>query len=676
MEAIPPVLLIVWPWMALPAAGFLLNNLSGDRLTLYLAALVRWRSHIAGKSLAILTLAYVFVLLLNSLSLSSAMDHERVDDPAILLQLKNPIVLRWPRKGRLLRTSDFESPDLRFYVSQQDAEFDDLVAGHQSKLGTVSEAAFGDIERRLLEDLKETPQQFVEAVEGNPSARIWLLEVIKMERFGAASTMYLVEPFHQTVDPIEPATLQGKLAVYAAQRIAAFVLAALAFVFLWERGGDSKSARWAGLWLVGAAVTCLLEVAGLVSTASTSGLAIVSLGSSSVAGDMLPTYWAAIRWVPVLIAVLFATGILHWIMYFHLQIQPGLLHGNARPSRFQRARWCLGPPVLVLAMGVVLANILPERTPFGAMVVVSTLGVAAVHLVRRTRIMSRMVLDSEPEQSWPMIGVYFLTSALVAMALFQGDTFSWSSTSWAYIGGAILIALFGGHFVLRSGLFAISGVRNFAYLGSALILPVLFEFAEGVTAETTSRIGIFTEQGGRLAGILIVVLMVQPLSRLLEGLFRRIASPVLARTRKKADELLEASISARSQEELQTLTSELFEDLRLERYTLYSRTGAGQLEPVANRLGYQVPPLDFSDRLCKLLVRNRQGIVLGRVHMAWKFFFDQFELRRIQGDLGSGHLLPLCLGRSLRGILFVPEAEIAGKAGDMGLAQLVNDLGV
>ena len=160
----------------------------------------------------------------------------------------------------------------------------------------------------------------------------------------------------------------------------------------------------------------------------------------------------------LVIAGLFFMGILHWIMYFHVQVQPGLLHSKARPSRFQRARWCLGPRVLVLTIGATLTHILPERTPFGAMVVVSTLGVAAVHLVRRTRIMSRMVLDSEPEQSWPMIGVYFLTSALVAMALFQGDTFSSSSTSWAYIGGAILIALFGGQFVLRSDLFAISGV--------------------------------------------------------------------------------------------------------------------------------------------------------------------------------------------------------------------------
>lgn len=67
--------------------------------------------------------------------------------------------------------------------------------------------------------------------------------------------------------------------------------------------------------------------------------------------------------------------------------------------------------------------------------------------------------------------------------------------------------------------------------------------------------------------------------------------------------------------------------------------------------------LELSTQLLDFLSRQKGLINLDRVALEWRFFFVQFELHRLQQDLRDRYLLPLRLGKSLRGLLLLPDRE-------------------
>ena len=86
--------------------------------------------------------------------------------------------------------------------------------------------------------------------------------------------------------------------------------------------------------------------------------------------------------------------------------------------------------------------------------------------------------------------------------------------------------------------------------------------------------------------------------------------------------------------------------------------------------------IPLSDALRKFLVREPQFHDLEQAPYEWRYFFLQFELYRLQHFTGCGYLLPICLGPSLRGLLFIPGDDTSGKKYRLGIDEYLSASGL
>ena len=199
------------------------------------------------------------------------------------------------------------------------------------------------------------------------------------------------------------------------------------------------------------------------------------------------------------------------------------------------------------------------------------------------------------------------------------------------------------------------------------------------------KAAFFSEIGAEILGVLIVILVLKPLWTILERLIELLTIPKLRRIEQGVDRALEAVVDAENDTDRRTEAGELFEGLGVRHYAFYARARNGTFEISISRMpgepGNNPLPAAFplSKHLREFLGRKRTFVDLYNVPMEWACFFQQFELYGIREGTRCRYLLPICLGKSVRGLLLLPGGRdeeaickdpIASNLGALGMAAI------
>lgn len=691
-EYITPLILFAWPSLISRNLIKPQYKIQGDPLLIYKASLTRWKFYIFGKLLSLLFLSAIFVILLNSLSIRSTLDRTSPDQPIsayLTDHVTKPNIFLSYVKGDLLRLGDLQSEKKLIFQSQPDTLFDDslisLIPDYDSSpermlfsYALLDENAYEKFSTQALRVIS-TLEQLDSAIRSIQSEHLWLLSEKSNDR---DSTIWVLEPLHRTLLTTTSQKLMSYLDATLAQSVLGLVLALLSFIFLWERGGDSKSGFWIGIWFAGTAFFCVMGPASLNGVQIENNLALLS--RSSLFGVALSYYWHILIGISQVAAAIYLNGLLGWILYYTLRISPNVQNLSHVKKRQKFIEYAIFPWAAIFIGVVLINNYFPRLEPLLTspliLITLEALGIVPFHFITKNKFTDTKYETLEMGQYGCLIALLattLLIGVITSDQLYDSNLiFQKYAPFWLYIMAAGLVLVLGSYYIFKNTHFQSSSVKDISFLGTSIVLPIVFQFVENLTVDATRELGFFTQQGGQMAGILAVVLLLQPLLRLFENFFSRLSDPLHSKTSQKADILLEASISSNNTSDIESLIDKLLIDLNLREYVLFSRVEENSFTSSINKTNSDYSPIELSSQMIKMLRNHKKGVRLNNFHMEWKFFFLQFELARARDLLGYGFIVPLCLGNSLRGFLFVPDKVAEDKSSKTNSAQLINDLGV
>ena len=181
------------------------------------------------------------------------------------------------------------------------------------------------------------------------------------------------------------------------------------------------------------------------------------------------------------------------------------------------------------------------------------------------------------------------------------------------------------------------------------------------------------------------MLVLKPLWTALERLIELVTIPKLRRIEQGVDSTLEAVVDAENETDRRTEVGQLFDQLGVRKYAFYARGRKGAFEICISRMHSEpgnnpaTAAFPLSKHLREFLGRKRTFVDLHNAPMEWECFFQQFELYGIRERTRCRYLLPICLGKSVRGLLLLPDGRdeeaickdpVASNLGALGMAAI------
>lgn len=486
------------------------------------------------------------------------------------------------------------------------------------------------------------------------------------------------------------------------------VCAILAFLFLWSRGGDSGVGLWTGVYLVSLAFSALVvDFAYVVEGNEATELADV--GENLTRHALLAFHAMSESSAPGAVArflFLVVYGGAWTLVFLASAAQPILFLRLCWPTPEDGSRFSVWTKRVLKFVAVFFAaavigavfTVFRLNMFVGRLVIVSALVLAGVLLRRRTRARTEV-----PVLGWEFAAAWFLVEAAAYLAIvafsrnagflrFASVPFSaggWTLTPAAVVCGsaAALAALLCFRMCLRRGFLRMLTPGRLAFAVFAVAIPCLAELSEQLVERVFEGSVLSSELGDEMLGVLVVVLLFAPCWDLLCNRLRRLSVRQLPKVERSAERALESLLDEDPALAFQDSIRAALAAVPLRRYAFYARTSPRSFVLVASEDAPAELPLSFeaSRHLQKRLAKLHAAFDLAALAWTRSLFFQSFELHRIGTALagGSGRepdgiVLPIRLGRSLRGILYAPaegETGMPGLSNDE-VTDAVNDLGL
>jgi hypothetical protein len=684
------------------------------------AAHARFLRHWGGWMLAIAVGLFPFWMFLNCLGLKDRLDSaahalERgMDDPVIRTGRETRDVWFWATQGRLLRQSDLTSSAQTLYGG----DFSGAAAGPSGAWGapdpiwagmTIGQqidpayvAAYeqilvlierprssglflpADVQHRMGEILERYRIHSEAQFDGLVSGRTNTGDILTVLAFEPPSPGRRASPDRELAYaerlyawPL-PETWPAAFATFYWWFLwpALLTISALGFVFLWRRGGDSPVARWIGIGLVAHAGSTFFWFAEYFRPAIVHQLEIEALGSSL----------SGLLTVIVMTNVLISKALHAAITYVDVPVCVLAVHlGWPRPTRAEMPAWVRHVHV---AVGVVLtgaaAFLLGRCLDYlyswiargDADILTMVVSPTAIVLLAATALRGRR----QSAGVWlPVIGVVALIECPMLMELALDPhavrpALFWSGWTLALLGLGIFTVL------LRQNYLRVMSVTTLSYVAMVVVVPTAIVVFEEVVKDVFRRIPSLSEKGGEVIAIAGVVALLPLIHRTIEFIAGQVFVRRLHMIEHEVGRVLEAMVDEEKDEERRATVAKLFQRIGVGGYALYTRKGGGVFRLHLHRTdGSPRETIQLSAFLREFLASRRTFIDLNAAPFEWAYFFHQFELGRVESATGCRHLLPVCIGKSVRGLLLLPDGvaeegvsrhPAAQEFGSLGLAAI------
>jgi len=699
-------LLLLWCWFLHPRFADPSRYQDSDTSKVFMLGMTRWGRRLVGRALAVASLIVIGVATLNGFALPQAFE---LDGPtrAVIATLANekgaqPSAYAFfvPKLGRLLRTSDFDGEERRWYRT------DNLPADLGEELNRLK--FYGDHEGYLLTTATHwnelagklepwrinSAAEFVDYCASRPDLSQKELHVWALETPSASSRDSRVHPetgdfFIVDLQRASRLLLAGKvdefLTVKKLQMGAAAIFASFAFVILWRRGGDSKAARWIGIWLASAAMSFALPLIGVVYESTF--IAMANAAQARSIGVTLNGLFYLLLGFGITLFVLTISSLTYWMIYRHTRLTDA-----GRSAVSPRLRDAInGRSVIVagtllsLIAGTLLSHHFGEEWLMACITSCGAVAMLALNRIRHRYLEPPDTVDARfgfTRSSYLLaalaVGI-FMTAPILDQQSRSGGSALWPFLErgglWLAIGVLALFVTASTLFILRTDWLRLSAGRNLSWLATAFALPLMFEFTNNSLPGVFESLGIFLPEAAGVASVLVVVALLQPLQKGLELIFETVSSPVTRDLRRRLDGILEAGVGADDDNQMREKVEALLRSYGIERYALWIRQRGFAFAPIVDHLS-AAERVTLSESLCAHLAKVRGVIDIESVHSEWKHFFDQFELHRLASILKGRYLYAVPLGRSLWGLLVLEDSAASTGIARHMFAEIANEIGV
>jgi hypothetical protein len=692
MIVLSGVVLILWAAFVIPCLEHRSRAISEDGLTVYHAAISRWMMHVLGKLLAIVVIAVTVFAWLRAIDSVEQMapqgnraDYVRLTTRATGNGMATDTLLFWPRLARPMKTEDFQTPARRIYLlnaadvdlarqqlraANRDFTFDDTTM--------IDALSYWMLAIRWDSRRVSSVDQFYEYV-ARPKARdLWVLEQLERrtlladDKQSGAKFFYVVEPLSRRLVWYTERRLPAVWAEVLSWSIHIVTFGALAFLVLWRRGGDSRAARWTGLWLGGLAAWSL----GVLQGDKLGNMEISSVALSAqdtTVGRFLLVLYAAFILISEVVVVLYVCFIPQWMLFSNFFGNPLLPRSVVRAH--PRLAW-YGTLLMLAMVGVcnyVLMLGFAELTTNQGMTMTGIVNIAAMcALWRRQRRQGRQ----ERVVSRNAVLAFLSANVLMWLVSVPGRH---AYTTYDIALNALMALLFIFWFaraVFHDDFLQLAGGRDVSFLASVIVLPILFETSEGSVQTILEGFGFFSETATGIVGTVAVVLLVQPVQHLLSTIFTHLINPGLSRVQKLIDQYTETVSEAEPQLGGDDPALQIFHGIGIVRFAFYACRRSGRLVESINNLDNDRPEIQISLPLRKKLSATKGFIDLDSAAFEWDYFYEQFELCRLQRQLDCRYLFPVCVGHSLRALLCLGDGATSRRIAREVYSEPINNLGI
>jgi hypothetical protein len=432
----------------------------------------------------------------------------------------------------------------------------------------------------------------------------------------------------------------------------------LGFLFLWRRGGDSPLARWIGIGLLAHAGAVFYWFADYFTPAILHHLYVYSANSHR-SSDLL----AVVLTAQILITKIVRSS----VTYIDLPLCVIWVHlfwpARARSSMVAWRRHALtGVKIATVGLALfVVTRSLSDLYSFLGADIESVLRavrpellllIVAGYLIRRQTFAGA----TEPRIGWlfllPLLAL-IESPGLMQLGLepyIMNRALFWTGLALAAAGLVLFVPL------LRQNFLRVLSIREFSYVAMVLIVPAAVVVAEEMTKSLFIRVPSISERGAELVAIAGVVAVLPLIHKTIEFAAGRLFVPRLPLIEREIDRVLEAVVDEDTEEDRRATVAQLFDRLGVAGYAFYARGRQGVFQLHLHRLSKSpLESIALSPSLRDFLSSRHTFVDLYSVPFEWRYFFHQFDLYHLEKATGCRHLLPICLGKSMRGLLLLPH---------------------
>lgn len=700
----------LWGWIAVPRIEAEREAIALDVQTVLDGAVVRWGRLALGQLLAVVAGLMPLVMFLSALGMTERLawpedQPDAVSNPVVISKRSSgePVAWFWTTRGHYLREADLQLPDAKIYAFH-DSDFDGktleaieaaLTFLKDRQSGVEAAAAYRQLEGWLTPHRTKSAKQlaaflseqngWIEVVKYQPG-RVLHLETQSTTALGFDGKPRTI--YHADRLALEKIQQDNRALSFAGTIANYFYLAfaIIGFTMLWRRGGESPVARWLGLLLIGFSSFLLIGASNWLVRSMEYELWLESLHSGSVASLKI----AALAWinaVTMLVNVAVVLAIPFSVVWVELcwpstrpEEERGLIDWILSMVKISGVTFGFYFFAFILSVGFIFIQSTlrqialgpdaqpPEPAPalISAVVVAIFAAVLLGAWLRTTASQHSEV----PHFGWKpltMMGSGF--SGVILLIFWQ----HWEMPEpWqadlCLICGLVLVGIFVGTALgsmLADNFLRLSEARDLSAILATAVLPFALE-ASAFLIDFLFRdfhLLLHSEHGSMVLSILLAVLVMIPLHSWLEHNFKRWSVAPLSRLAGDvANELDE--FPALSEPERQARIDAFFERWQIPSYAFYARAEGNVFLPVVGHHEGQLPPLPLSANLLEFLQERPHFCDLEHIPFEWSYYFQQFELYRLQQASGARYLLPLVLGPTVRGLLLLhecPGAEILAR---------------
>lgn len=240
---------------------------------------------------------------------------------------------------------------------------------------------------------------------------------------------------------------------------------------------------------------------------------------------------------------------------------------------------------------------------------------------------------------------------------------SWSSSSpdakvfWVgWTLGLVAIGLF--LVLVRRNFLRVASTRELSFVMLVVAVPCLAVTTEEYALGHFKEMPFFSRRGAEIVGILLVAAALPWIDKVLEFAVSWLLVWNLRTIEHNVHHVLESIVDMEMEADRRAAVTGMLEGVGVKEYAVYVRGREGVFERHLNEMRKPTrQKLPISPQLRGFLGRQRSFLDLQSVPFEWPYFFQQFELYRIELATSARYLLPLCLGESVQGLLLLPDGE-------------------
>jgi uncharacterized membrane protein len=644
--------------------------------------------HISGRLLALAVVAVTAFAWLRAIDSveqmtprGNSMDYVRLTTPLPNNAVATDTLLFWPRLARPLKASDFQQPHRRIYALGAA----DLVAAQKQLAAAGKRYRFQDtvtIDGRSYKTLLSlwgkhrvsSPQQLLAPGGDLQPRQLWVLEQIPRRTLladdegGAPKFFYVVEPLSRKLLRYRESELPKIGIVVFSWSVPTVLFGALAFLVLWRRGGDSSMARWAGIWLGGVAAWSI-DVLVRQNFVKIDMPSVALAAQDSTGGRFMLVLYATLMLIFATVTLLHNAFVPQWALYAYFsRLQTPVAHGHTWISRYRT-------PIFLMMVGVANYGFFLWLSNMEYNQKIATIGAVNIGMMCVCWLWQGRHGQRQHAVSWNAVLAFLAANMLIWLINMPGR----KAHDFGVLLNVLVSLLFIFWFaraVFHDDLLRLAGGRDISFIVSVIVLPIVFEASAEHARAILHGLGLFSETATGIIGTVAVVLLVHPFQHLLSTIFTRLANPGLSRVRKVIDQYTEEATESGNLAGRGDPALQIFYGMGITRFGFYACGAAGHLIELINNLDNDTPEIQISPSLRKKLSETKTFIDLKSAAFEWHYFYEQFELCRLERQLGCRYLFPVCLGHSLRAILCLGDDASSRKLARDAYSEHINNLGI